>query len=103
LLKLAGSERELREEEIQRFCNLSLDKEVDPNCGDELALTPLLLLCLKNKNESFDRCIRGLLQRKLVDTYLQDLDGDRAIDILRKRGFKQDSEIIQILTRFGSH
>ncbi len=99
---MAGSERELSEDEIQEFAIACVDKEIDPNCGDELGQSPLLLLCLKNKNASFERCIRALLKRKLVDTYIKDLDGDTAVDILRKRGFQQDSEIIEMLTRFGT-
>ena len=99
---MAGSERELSEDEIQEFVIACMDKEVDPNCGDELGQSPLLLLCLKNKNASFDRCIRALLKRKLVDTYIEDLDGDTAVEILRKRGYNHSSDIIQILTRFGT-
>ena len=100
MLQLAGAQSDLGEKEIERLLVLVMDSEVDINCANEHGQTPLLLLCLDNSYSSFDRCIRGLLQRRSLDVQVTDMDGDTACDILSNSGFGRDSEIIQMITKF---
>lgn len=65
----------LTDDQLERFHELVLDKELDLNCKNGLGQTPLLLLARHNQSDKLRYYIEAFLQRNCVDLDYQEESG----------------------------